>query len=184
MLLLSKQWGIVKAILTWPCGKIKNGPRQVRSVHVMIAKKIFGAGNWEDAIKVLPVLNPKNITKAYNRAAHTFSQCRDGLQVLCNLVAHVDERGGFGFVDENTVVMKKAGEGHTLIEIIQKRLPFGNDGPTWQLHGIYLGVTVLRLCSPDKKFRLLFIYSPFCFVVHWSPTCTKILFHEAPSRSG
>ena len=69
---------------------------------------------------------------------------------------------------------EKAGERQTLVEIIMERVPFGEDGPTWQFHGVYLGVTVLQLCSPDNKFRLLFIYSPFCFVVHWLPQCTTI----------
>ena len=80
-------------------GNLKKPPRLVRNVQVMIAEKIFGADSWEDAIKVLPVLNLKNIADAYNHVVYTFRQCPDNFQVLCNPVTHVKELGGFGFMD-------------------------------------------------------------------------------------
>ena len=179
-----------EALLTWPAGKMSDAPTQLTSVHVLIAATIFGEGNWENPLPVPPVEEPQNIKECFDSSQYTPQQCLGAFRLILAYTRVIEEEGGFGFIDKNTVVVGKLKDleeddlgdeddfDYRNVESLEGHLC----SMGWErfFKSSFLPVVVLRMPNlVDQfdlllRFRLLFLYTPFCNATFWNPKNTKV----------
>ena len=190
--LLKKDWTMKmkKALLTWATGKLSDAPSRLTNVQVLIAAMIFGEGNWEDPLPVPPVEDPENIKECFDSSKYTPQQCLGAFRRILAYTRVIDEEGGFGFIDKNTVVVGKLkdleeDDLEDEDEVDYRNVKSLEDhlckmGWNRFFHSSILPVVVLKKDNLVDEvglficFRLLFLYTPFCWATFWNPNCTKV----------
>mmetsp|Transcript_15167 Transcript_15167/g.34178 ORF Transcript_15167/g.34178 Transcript_15167/m.34178 type:complete len:754 (-) Transcript_15167:911-3172(-) len=186
--LLEQSWKMRKALLTWPAGKLKDAPSLLSSVHILLAEWIFGKGNWENPLPDPPVANPRNIKQCYASDQYTSAQGLQGFRRIREDVDDIDANGGFGFIDVNTAVVgllkdledNQLADGEADYKNVKSLEEYFRNSLGWMpfFDSQIMPVVVLRKPNLDIGglilFRLLFLYTPFCFATFWNPQCTKV----------
>ena len=172
--LLTKPQKIRTALSSWAPARIKGALPDLIGVTVLIMDMIFGKDGWVDIFLNVPYDDPLTTQQCFDTNGYSDVEKVAALNVILRMLRLIEKEGGITAIDTNALALSMSDNASNLVDLMLQRRPFGEDGPCWEVLFVFFRVTVMILNSAtDDLTRLIFVFSPPCYAVSWSPTCTS-----------